>query len=101
MGEGKMWDSEQETWGEASEILKKKSLSPLTLQAKEGLALINGTQLITSLGNLFVFVLFVLHYFNNLLLCNIQVPKHSLEHSILFMLLMELRHLLLRRCEEL
>ena len=98
MGEGKMWDSEQETWGEASEILKKKSLSPLTLQAKEGLALINGTQLITSLGNLFVFVL---HYFNSLHLCNFQVPKHSLEHSILFMLLMELRHLLLRRCEEL
>lgn len=51
MGEGKMWDEEEKTWGEASEILKKKSLSPLTLQAKEGLALINGTQLITSLGN--------------------------------------------------
>ena len=40
------------TWnlGEACEILKRNSLSPLTLQAKEGLALINGTQLITSLG---------------------------------------------------
>ncbi len=32
--------------------LAKAGLAPVTLQAKEGLALINGTQLITALGNL-------------------------------------------------
>ncbi len=36
------------------EALAAAGLSPVTLQAKEGLALINGTQLITSLGNLAV-----------------------------------------------
>lgn len=36
------------------EALKKASLTPIQLQPKEGLALINGTQLITSLGNLAV-----------------------------------------------
>ncbi|KAL6078654.1 Histidine ammonia-lyase [Balamuthia mandrillaris] len=50
MGEGKMWDPAEQTWGLASEVLPKFGLSPLELQAKEGLALINGTQFITSLG---------------------------------------------------
>jgi len=36
------------------EALAQAGLKPVTLQAKEGLALINGTQLITSLGNLAV-----------------------------------------------
>merc|ERR1712130_811988 len=35
---------------EASKVLKLHNMAPLTLQAKEGLALINGTQFITSLG---------------------------------------------------
>jgi histidine ammonia-lyase len=34
------------------QALAEAGLSPVTLQAKEGLALINGTQLITALGNL-------------------------------------------------
>jgi histidine ammonia-lyase len=36
------------------EALARAGLSPITLEAKEGLALINGTQLITALGNLSV-----------------------------------------------
>lgn len=50
MGEGRMWDAAEERWAEAAEVLAKNGLSPLRLQAKEGLALINGTQLITSLS---------------------------------------------------
>ena len=34
----------------ASQILAENGLTPIELSAKEGLALINGTQLITSLG---------------------------------------------------
>ncbi|WLT33038.1 histidine ammonia-lyase [Geothrix sp. PMB-07] len=52
VGEGLAWsDGKHVPSGEA---LAKAGLKPVTLQAKEGLALINGTQLITSLGNLAV-----------------------------------------------
>jgi len=51
MGEGKMWDPETRIYADAAEVLKRHQLKPITLQAKEGLALINGTQLITSLGS--------------------------------------------------
>ena len=44
MGEGPMWDPDTGAIGEAAEILARKGLSPITLQAKEGLAMINGTQ---------------------------------------------------------
>ena len=48
VGEGLAWlDGKQVPGGEA---LKSVGLEPIQLQAKEGLALINGTQLITSLG---------------------------------------------------
>jgi histidine ammonia-lyase len=49
MGEG-------DAWGEngkiipVTEILKKKSLEPLVLKAKEGLSLINGCQVMTAVG---------------------------------------------------
>ncbi|XP_065575868.1 histidine ammonia-lyase-like [Artemia franciscana] len=49
IGEGKMW-SPQTGWADASEVLKLHDLTPIKLKAKEGLALINGTQLITGLG---------------------------------------------------
>ncbi|CAG7828625.1 unnamed protein product [Allacma fusca] len=49
MGEGKMWSPET-GWGEAKYVLEVHNLTPIYLHAKEGLALINGTQLITSLG---------------------------------------------------
>ena len=50
VGEGLAWSAEGQIPG--GEALAKAGLKPVTLQAKEGLALINGTQLITSLGNL-------------------------------------------------
>lgn len=49
MGEGEMWDLENNTFAPASEILARNNISPIELGAKEGLALINGTQLISSL----------------------------------------------------
>lgn len=52
VGEGLAWEGERHIAG--GEALAKAGLKPVTLQAKEGLALINGTQLITSLGNLAV-----------------------------------------------
>ncbi|XP_045623762.1 LOW QUALITY PROTEIN: histidine ammonia-lyase [Procambarus clarkii] len=49
MGEGKMW-SPKTGWGNASYVLEAHNLRPVVLAAKEGIALINGTQLITSIG---------------------------------------------------
>ncbi|XP_072025814.1 histidine ammonia-lyase-like [Amphiura filiformis] len=49
MGEGKMW-SPRSGWSEANCVLKAHGLEPIKLGPKEGLALINGTQLITALG---------------------------------------------------
>ncbi|ETO36200.1 hypothetical protein RFI_00862 [Reticulomyxa filosa] len=52
LGEGEMWDTEKTfpTPAQASVVLKKHNLKILDLKAKEGLALINGTQFITGLG---------------------------------------------------
>jgi len=50
MGEGKMWDTKTQTWAPAKDVLQANGLTPIELTAKEGLALINGTQLIVSLG---------------------------------------------------
>merc|ERR1719273_1556140 len=44
-----MW-SPSTGWGEAKYVLESHNLTPIELKAKEGLALINGTQLITSIG---------------------------------------------------
>lgn len=46
LGEGEFWQSEEII--SAKEVLKKHNLQPLTLMAKEGLGLINGTQFILS-----------------------------------------------------
>lgn len=51
MGEGMMWNPKTKSYAEAREVLRQHGLHPITLQAKEGLALINGTQLITSIGS--------------------------------------------------
>jgi histidine ammonia-lyase len=45
-----MWNPRSCAWEEAGAVLSEFQLEPLSLKAKEGLALINGTQLITSLG---------------------------------------------------
>jgi histidine ammonia-lyase len=50
VGEGEAWDGTAIIPG--GQALAKAGLTPITLQAKEGLALINGTQLITAVGNL-------------------------------------------------
>ena len=52
VGEGLAWSCDQPIPG--GQALAEAGLAPVILQAKEGLALINGTQLITSLGNLAV-----------------------------------------------
>lgn len=44
-----MWCPES-GWGEAKYVLESHHLKPIKLRVKEGVALINGTQLITSLG---------------------------------------------------
>ncbi|KAM4748856.1 histidine ammonia-lyase [Rhinophrynus dorsalis] len=49
IGEGKMW-SPKSGWADAKYVLKAHGLKPVSLKPKEGLALINGTQMITSLG---------------------------------------------------
>ncbi|XP_043943561.1 histidine ammonia-lyase isoform X1 [Protopterus annectens] len=49
MGEGKMW-SPRSGWADAKYVLEAHGLKPIVLKPKEGLALINGTQMITSLG---------------------------------------------------
>ena len=51
IGVGDMWvPGTDEQTGKASDILRQHGLKPIYLRAKEGLAMINGTQLITSLG---------------------------------------------------
>uniref|UniRef100_A0A4W3JUT8 Histidine ammonia-lyase n=1 Tax=Callorhinchus milii TaxID=7868 RepID=A0A4W3JUT8_CALMI len=49
MGKGKMW-SPKCGWADAEDVLRAHSLKPISPKAKEGLSLINGTQMITSLG---------------------------------------------------
>lgn len=51
IGEGLFWTSDGNQTIEASKILQKHKLSPITLQAKEGLALLNGTQFMTAYGS--------------------------------------------------
>jgi histidine ammonia-lyase len=53
LGEGKMW-SPKTGWASAAEVLKENNLEKLDLGPKEGLALINGTQMVSSLGALAV-----------------------------------------------
>ncbi|XP_011405902.1 PREDICTED: histidine ammonia-lyase-like [Amphimedon queenslandica] len=50
MGEGEMWGPKTD-WGDAKEVLNAHGLEPIHLEAKEGIALINGTQFISALGS--------------------------------------------------
>eukprot|EP01108_Squamamoeba_japonica_P003438 TRINITY_DN279_c0_g1_i2.p1 TRINITY_DN279_c0_g1~~TRINITY_DN279_c0_g1_i2.p1 ORF type:complete len:446 (-),score=146.33 TRINITY_DN279_c0_g1_i2:458-1795(-) len=50
IGVGKMWDRETCSWIPAKDVLAKNNLEPIRLGAKEGLAMINGTQFITSIA---------------------------------------------------
>ena len=44
IGEGKLWDPAEGAYGEAAQVLARHGLRPIVLSAKEGLAMINGTQ---------------------------------------------------------
>lgn len=48
IGEGRAWDNDKIT--DVSLLISKKNIQPLHLQAKEGLALINGCQVMTGIG---------------------------------------------------
>lgn len=50
MGEGKMWDPSLKQFAPAEEVMKRAGVEPVKLAAKEGLALINGTQMIVAVG---------------------------------------------------
>ena len=50
MGEGEFVDAESGQRRPAAEVLAEQGITPLVLQAKEGLALINGTQVSTALA---------------------------------------------------
>ncbi len=52
-GEGYVID-EKGNQADTAKVFKKKGITPITLKAKEGLALINGTQVMTALGALAV-----------------------------------------------
>lgn len=45
-----MWDPVSREYKDASYVLQSQGLKPIRLEAKEGLAMINGTQLICALG---------------------------------------------------
>lgn len=49
IGEGKMWNPTTQQFEDAAKVAKEHGLEPITLSSKEGLALINGTQLQSSL----------------------------------------------------
>lgn len=50
LGKGEMWNPKTESFEPADKVLKENQLEPIQLGAKEGLALINGTQLICAFG---------------------------------------------------
>lgn len=50
IGEGEVWSADGKSAVDISKVLKEKKLEPLELQAKEGLSLINGCQVMTALG---------------------------------------------------
>lgn len=50
IGRGEVWDAEQKDKEPAAEALARHGLQPVRLTAKDGLALINGTQLMAAYG---------------------------------------------------
>eukprot|EP00744_Colponema_vietnamica_P002404 GILI01003777.1.p1 GENE.GILI01003777.1~~GILI01003777.1.p1 ORF type:complete len:549 (-),score=158.41 GILI01003777.1:229-1803(-) len=50
IGEGKMWNPSSSQYEDSGKVLRDHGLQPIELGPKEGLALINGTQLIAALG---------------------------------------------------
>lgn len=50
IGEGEVWDATGKNILSAESVFKEKGITPLQLQAKEGLSLINGCQVMTAVG---------------------------------------------------
>lgn len=50
LGYGHFWDEDEKKQLPAAEVLQKYGLQPVDLQAKDGLSLINGTQLMSAYG---------------------------------------------------
>ncbi len=50
IGRGEVWDEHLTARIPAAEVLKTKGIEPVSLQAKDGLALINGTQMMAAYG---------------------------------------------------
>ncbi|HEY5775448.1 MAG TPA: histidine ammonia-lyase [Xanthomonadales bacterium] len=50
IGRGEVWDDAFSTRIPASQVLEAKGIEPINLQAKDGLALINGTQMMAAYG---------------------------------------------------
>jgi len=50
IGRGEVWDAARQGTVAAAEALQQAGLAPIQLQAKDGLALINGTQLMSAYG---------------------------------------------------
>ncbi len=51
IGEGEFWDEAGEKPIKAAEVLRKRSLEPIKLQAKDGLSLVNGTEMMSAYGS--------------------------------------------------
>jgi histidine ammonia-lyase len=54
LGFGEFWNEEGTTTISANDVLKKNGLDPIDLQPKDGLSLINGTQLMSGYGAFFL-----------------------------------------------
>lgn len=61
LGAGEFWDAQGKAGVPAMEILSARKLAPIELEAKDGLALINGTQMMLAYGA------YVLHKVKNLI----------------------------------
>jgi histidine ammonia-lyase len=73
LGEGYFWDEAGDRTRPAGEVLREHGLEPIRLQAKDGLALINGTQQMSGYGA------FVLHRASRLLALADLIATMSLE----------------------
>ncbi len=73
LGEGQVWDKEGKTPLDTATAFKKKKIKPIALQAKEGLALNNGTQFMLALAA------DVLHRAQYLLTCADIIAAMSIE----------------------
>lgn len=73
MGMGKAYDAESKTYIDADIVMEKLNINPITLISKEGLALINGTQFITSIAA------YCLYHMDNIMTNTIDICAMTIE----------------------